>query len=307
MARVGFNSRRLLAGALCILTSTFLSSVAHAQTNSWANPSRGFWDDTESWSLGILPTNAQSVFITNAPSKTVTIDSYTSGNYPESLTISNLTVSAPDGSTNTLFLDDAGLTPPLSVINTLDVDTNGALVVDGSVVQVSGDLVMGEYGYNGALTVINGGQVFSGSGAVGGYNGIYSRAASNNVAVVSGTGSVWSNSGDLYIGGIFAGISFPGPNNQLIVTNGGAVYSINGYVGGTVNGLYDRVLVTGSGSVWNNTGNLIVGSAEGGITHSSSPMAVRCTTTSGLWGRSKPATTRYWSRAAARCGATKMA
>jgi T5SS/PEP-CTERM-associated repeat protein len=168
MARVGFNSRRFVAGTLCILTSALLSGIAQAQTNSWANPSRGFWDDYESWSLGVRPTNSQSVFITDALSKTVTIDSYTSGMYPESLTISNLTVSAPGGATNTLFLNNAGLTTPLSVLNTLDVDTNGALVVNGSVVQVSVNLFVGEYGKNGALTITNGGQVYSGSGYVAG-------------------------------------------------------------------------------------------------------------------------------------------
>src|SRR5580658_8888221 len=125
MARARFDLRRFLAGALCILTSGLFSGVAQAQTNSWANPSRGFWDDAESWSLGVRPTNSQSVFITNAPSKTVTIDSYTSGTYPESMMISNLTVSAPGGGTNTLFLNNAGLTTPLSVLNTLDVATNG--------------------------------------------------------------------------------------------------------------------------------------------------------------------------------------
>jgi len=111
--------------ALYILTSGLLSSIAHAQINSWTNPSRGFWDDAESWSLGVRPANSQSVFITNVPSKTVTIDSYTSGMYLESLTISNLNVSAPDGSTNTLFLNNAGLTTPLSVLGTLDIQANG--------------------------------------------------------------------------------------------------------------------------------------------------------------------------------------
>ena len=102
--------------SLCIFA--WASSVS-AQANSWSNPSGGFWYDSGYWSLSVLPTNAETVFITNAPSKTVTIDSNTSGTYPESLTISDLTVAADAGITNTLLLSDAGSTTPLQITDSL--------------------------------------------------------------------------------------------------------------------------------------------------------------------------------------------
>jgi T5SS/PEP-CTERM-associated repeat protein len=246
MARVGFALRWLVAGTPCILISILLSGVAQAQTNSWANPSHGFWDDSESWSLGVLPTNSQSVFITNAVSKTVTVDSYTATSYPESLTVSNLTVSAPGGVTNTLLLDNSGLTIPLFVLNIVDIDTNGVVVVNDSIVQVSGNLFIGQLGNNDALTIMDGGHVYSGSGSVG-YPGQY--GSTNNVVTVTGPAAVWSNSDDLFVGGAYT------TGNSLTVSNGGAVYDATAYVSGDAN----SVLVIGEGSVWKNDGDLKIG------------------------------------------------
>jgi T5SS/PEP-CTERM-associated repeat protein len=256
MERMGFVIRWFLAAALCILTSALLSGIAQAQTNTWTNPSRGFWDDSESWSLGVLPNNSQSVFVTNALSKTVTIDSYTAGTYPGSLTISNLTVSTPDGATNTLFLDNAGVTPPLSVLDTLDIDTNGALVVNGSVVQVSGNLFVGQLGDNDTLTITNGAQVYSGSGYVGYGDGGDGESADNVVTVV-GSGSVWSNSGDLFVGDYAESYTY----NSLIILDGGVVQNAEANVAGTSS----SVLVMGYDSVWNNDGDLVLGGGSGDV------------------------------------------
>ena len=55
---------------------------AHAQTNSWIDGS-DYWDVDEDWSLGVAPSSSQfGIFITNATSKTVTLDSDDSSFFP---------------------------------------------------------------------------------------------------------------------------------------------------------------------------------------------------------------------------------
>src|SRR5436190_22719666 len=102
------TSRLLCACAVVGVSGIIFPTCSQAQTNSWIYPSGGYWDDFRNWSLGVRPTNLQAVLITNAPTKLVTIDSYTSGVYPDSMTITSLTLSADAGITNTLFLSNAG-------------------------------------------------------------------------------------------------------------------------------------------------------------------------------------------------------
>jgi T5SS/PEP-CTERM-associated repeat protein len=216
-------------------------------TNSWTNVASGKWEDATNWSSGFVPfTNNVADLITNAGGETVTIDATTvlSNALNGCMTTSNLIVSTPNSATNTLLLNGAGLVTPLSVLDTLDVDTNGALVVNSSVVQVSGDLFVGEYGYNGALTIANGGAVYNDNGAIAG-----SFGSDGNVVTVSGSGSVWSNSGTLSIG------HYATTRNSLTISNGGAVFD----GGGSMQDESSSVLVIGAGSVWNNNGDLIVG------------------------------------------------
>ena len=108
-----------------------------AGANSWSNSSGGFWDDFRNWSLAAPPTNGEAVFITNAPSKTVSIDWHTSGTFPGSLTISDLTVAADAGVTNTLSLSDATNTP-LHVTDSLLLASGAVLLMTNSTLQVDG-------------------------------------------------------------------------------------------------------------------------------------------------------------------------
>jgi T5SS/PEP-CTERM-associated repeat protein len=73
---------------------------------------------------------------------------------------------------------------------------------------------------------------------------------SNNQAVVTGAGSVWSNKFSLNVGVASDG-------NQLLVANGGQVYSSHGTVG--LNNRRNQAVVTGSGSMWTMGGVLDVG------------------------------------------------
>jgi len=66
---------------------------------------------------------------------------------------------------------------------------------------------------------------------------------------------VWSNALDVLVGAF-------GSSNSMTVSNGGAVYNRNGSIGCydvSTSSSNNTVLVTGSGSVWNNAGYLYVG------------------------------------------------
>jgi T5SS/PEP-CTERM-associated repeat protein len=126
--------------------------------------------------------------------------------------------------------------------------TNNSAVVSGS-----GSLWYNDgylyVGYNGAgnqLVISNGGVVYSSPNGYVGYN----PASQSNTVLVTGTGSVWSNLTGLYVGNIGAG-------NQLVISNGGAVYSSSGFIG--YSSVSNNVSVTGSGSIWGNSGSLCVG------------------------------------------------
>jgi len=99
-----------------------------AQTNQWTKPGSGNWEEPF-WSLGELPSlrNA-AVAIGNPGFKAVAIGGGTVANFPGSLTISNLIVSAPPGSGNLLLMNYSGLQTPLRVLNSFRIGENGHLL-----------------------------------------------------------------------------------------------------------------------------------------------------------------------------------
>jgi T5SS/PEP-CTERM-associated repeat protein len=74
------------------------------------------------------------------------------------------------------------------------------------------------------------------------------------VACIIGTGAVWSNRNTLTIGN-------HGARSQLIISNGADVFCSTGIVGSVASSSNNTVLVTGSGSVWQNSGELDLGYA----------------------------------------------
>src|SRR5437899_8693257 len=94
-----------LAIFVILVCSTLIPAAAQAQVNSWVNTASGTWNwqDGFNWSLTNPPSSFESAdFITNSVSglagfrfRTVSIDSTTSGTFPGTMTINNLTVSAP--------------------------------------------------------------------------------------------------------------------------------------------------------------------------------------------------------------------
>ncbi|MCX6897787.1 MAG: autotransporter domain-containing protein [Verrucomicrobia bacterium] len=161
-----------------------------------------------------------------------------------------------NGASNTLMIANGGQVVNASGIigNNASASNNSVLVTGaGSVWNNSSDLYVGLNGSGNSLTITNGGQVFSAGGIIG--NG--ASATYNNVKV-TGAGSVWNNSSDLYVGNY-------GTSNNLVIANGGKVLNGYGYVGydGSAGGGGNSVLVTGSGSLWSNAYDVIVGDAAG--------------------------------------------
>ena len=138
--------------AILALVGVGTAASAYAQANSWISPARGYWDDYTKWSLDVAPTNSQTAYITNDVSKTVTIDDFTSFVHPESMTVSNLYLSAPTGATNTLELMNAGSVTPLFIQNSLAIFNGCVLLMTNSSLQV-GSSSNGNFVLEGTATI----------------------------------------------------------------------------------------------------------------------------------------------------------
>ena len=197
-------------------------------TNSWIDGS-GKWETATNWWLGTAPSsNDAANLITNAGYNTVTIDAITTSNFPSTLAIKNLTVSAPGFSNNTLFLDNAGTSTPLRILGVLLLGTNGAMVVNNSAVQATNSVSIGNSSASSSLVVSNGGSLIVTNG--------------------SGTGSVVVNGGSLILGvGTFK-------TDNLVVTNGGMVQHEQTYQ-------VDNATVTVAGGSEQAGSNLVAGSS----------------------------------------------
>ncbi len=217
------------------------ASVAEAQNNSWISPNFGKWETNSNWSLGVAPASTHSVFITNFFSKTVTIDSITAGT--GTMTASNLTVSAPAGSANTLFLNNSGLGTPLRILNRLSIGNNATLVVfSNSVVQVdrvtpTGTLTVDDGGFvnlfGGTLIATNGGVTAIGNTGTGVVTMTNSTFRTTNLGVAHGAGSQGTLTvnglaemrGDWWIGGS------PTSTGTVLMTGGQLVANAFMHVG----------------------------------------------------------------------------
>ena len=112
-----------------------------------------------------------------------------------------------------------------------------------------GGYVVGSNTFGDVLLIENGGVLSSDFyGIIGDLIG-----ASNNTAIVTGSGSTWSN-GSLLLG-------YSGAGNNLVISNGGVLsVESGGVLIGELSGASNNTaIVTGSGSVWTNSGGLILG------------------------------------------------
>jgi T5SS/PEP-CTERM-associated repeat protein len=114
--------------------------------------------------------------------------------------------------------------------------------------------IVGSNTFKDVLQILNTGVLSNRNGILG-----YEVNASNNLAIVNN--GIWNNHdvalGDLYVG-------YNGARNQLIVSNGGQVFSHLGELGVFASSSTNVAVVTGAGSVWSNQVGLYVGNAGSG-------------------------------------------
>jgi hypothetical protein len=154
--------------------------------NNWTNPVSARWDSPANWSLATLPASNQTVYITNAGYKAVNIDYATITGSSNSLTVSNLSVSAPSNALSTLLLNYAGLGVPLKVQNGCVIGTNGTIDNFSSSF---------ELGVNGGGRLLLDGGTFT---QVGG------QTVVNGVVLVN-SGSLNATNGNMTLGGVSLG------------------------------------------------------------------------------------------------------
>src|SRR6266550_4111124 len=139
----GLLASTLLSAALLIHATSILA----ATTNSWTNSASSLWRTGSNWSSNQAPNSTFTyILITNASTKTVTIDA---GTLSTNLSIQKLTVSAPSGSTNTLALVDVTTNLPLQLSNTVTVDRGGVLTLTNSGLSSAGVTI----DHSGELTI----------------------------------------------------------------------------------------------------------------------------------------------------------
>ena len=226
-----------------ILSMLVICSNVHGQANSWINTNFGKWETNSNWSLGVAPTNTQSgIFITNAFSKTVTIDSITSGSFPGTMTISNLTLSAPASpvSFNTLFLNNSGIGTPLRILNNFTISSNATLLV------YSNSTVLANVTPGSVLTIDGGGFVnLLDGGALIATNGDISVLGS------SGVGEMVVNNGKLTALDFRIGRNTVGARGTLTLQAGLVEITSGLQMGGF-----------GTGTVWVTGGQLLATNAS---------------------------------------------
>jgi T5SS/PEP-CTERM-associated repeat protein len=125
--------------------------------NMWITRTNGLWRTATNWSSGRPPSLSlgSSTLITNAVSKTVTIDAAT---LPTNLFLNSLTISAPPNTTNTLKLEDVGTDRPLTLVNgsELKITRGGVLVITNSSLVLTGSFGSGFNVFAGNVTLDSG-------------------------------------------------------------------------------------------------------------------------------------------------------
>jgi len=228
-----------------------------ASTNSWKTAGSGKWETAANWSLNHAPSTADGrEMITNAATKTVTIDATTAAT-TNNMIIEGLYLAGTATSTNTLALINAGTTTPFQVFNgAVVIETNASIIVSASVLSSVGSLAPFQIGNQGGHSSL----IISNSGSVECYAGQLS--GSNNTVTVTGPHSVWSFLNDLSIGTF-------GTGNTLRVSNGGTVgvpSTAISEVGVDSASRSNVVIVTDPGSVWHAGEELVFGAGGSGNT-----------------------------------------
>jgi hypothetical protein len=268
--------RLLINAAIAALSTIAFPTGAPAQTNSWVTAGDGAWQDSTNWSLAQPPAITQSILITNDNTKIVQLDSTTSGNFSNTMTVTDLILSAPDGATNTLALSSTGTAKPLYVLTNLDISAGGMLLMTNAALRVGG-ISNGVFSLDGsaslfATNLISGdlyvGFATNSFGSIDLADGETSLTNGYTVVGFYGSGQILLSNGTLRINEIFNGTNAPPANGVFFGLTSGSVGSLT-----MVAGKYDSLehLVLGeergsTGSVSVSGGQLVIGTNEYPIT-----------------------------------------
>ena len=218
---------------------------AAAQSNNWATAASGKWEIGGNWSVGTPSSSDTADLITNATSKTVTIDPATtlSNSLNQCLSIANLIISAPAGTANTLQLINPGTSIPLKISNGLTVNSGGAILVTNFALQVSGLTSVGAQG-SGTMTLRAGAVTITSNLVLG--------------ATAGATGTLWVTGGTFTMTNppntTIVGIAGDG---QIVVSNG--AMSTRGLLVGTNQFSHGTITVAGGSLI---ASNVVLGVAS---------------------------------------------
>jgi T5SS/PEP-CTERM-associated repeat protein/autotransporter-associated beta strand protein len=130
----------------------------------------------------------------------------------------------------------------------------GSIIVTGagSSLTNQGAFYLGQYGGGNSLMISNGGSM-----VVGGDAYVSTEAASSgNGVIITGSGSSLKMAGDFYFG-------FSGGGNSFVLSEGASLSASSSILSLNPGAQSNSALVTGTGTLWSNSGALFVGSAGG--------------------------------------------
>jgi hypothetical protein len=231
--------------ALLSLGVNWLAPARAQVINSWTNTTGGAWGSSANWSAGAPSVTQSLLLITNANTKTITLGGPRA---PSGFkTISNLVVSAPAGSVNTLQMDTVGAgTNLFEVLNGLALNSGGdwlfASSITGRVNGVSG----GGLDVDGSARVLSGLLVTSNTYAHIGVSGQGSITVSDadwyakEVALgylLGASGTLTQASGSIVLSGELRIAPAGSSTGSAYVTDGSLIVTnANTYVGLYANG-----------------------------------------------------------------------
>jgi hypothetical protein len=228
-------------------------------TNSWV-AGDGKWETGSNWETGAPNSGDLADLITNAVTKTVTIDSTTVSS-SSIMRINDLTISAPAATVNTLQLTNAGTATPLRILNGLTISSGGALLLTNSALLVGGESGR-DFIVDGTVSNRAGGQMFATNattivgnlaGSLGGLSLVGGTSTLSNgliVGALSGsTGNVTLTAGrlDVASGGVVIGSNGVGMVTQTAGTNqfvGVLIVGFNSLANGTLSVSGGQLVVT---------------------------------------------------------------
>ena len=120
--------------------------------------------------------------------------------------------------------------------------------------QNSDSVIVGLDGGGGSLTISNGATMTTGGAWATSHDGALGvdASSSGNRALITGSGSFLNCADNVYVG-------LNGPDNNLVVNNGGRIMDTTGYVGCNPGSDNNSALVAGTHSVWTNLTDMYVG------------------------------------------------